>query len=974
MNRMDEKRKTKAILCPKCGQKVKLTSTDGVKCPHCYASISLKRKKTDAPAKSMALSESDISQVKSIWGSDVAVSYSPGMSMKVGNLANPSLNTLTLNSYIVLPKKENESKEGKQVDFRIDGLLGKGGMGKVYSAYQASLKRKVALKILKPELRDNEDMKAKFIAEALLTGELEHPGIIPIYEVARSQNDELFYTMKEVKGKPWKATIESTSLPDNLKIWLDVAEAMSFAHSKSILHRDLKPENIMVGSFGEVLVMDWGLAMNLDAKEQYGALAKGGTPAYMAPEMARGEIDKLDIRSDVYLMGAILYEIVTGVRPHSAPEILPCLCQAIKNEIQETSHQGELVDIAMKAMSTLPEDRYQTISEFITAIKGYQEHAESIYTCNLAEKDLKTARMSKKYDDFSKAVFGFKNSIEMWSDNKRAIKGLKLASFEYAEVALKGKDFELALNFLDSECPLHAELIDKVIKEKAESEQEEQKDKNLKKYLVSAAGIFLAFLTIMLLWVYNEKNNALEMANAAKEAEVKADELKKIAEEEKDKAQKALLTARQSDNTANKALLDLNTSKENIVVTKKTIMHLENENKSLKEQVDKLTKENVELKKPITNNNFVKDASKEEAINSTKNTISIPETSIINHNNKLQQNKAVADQPSQLQHLIDKVSKNEDDVKFQDVLINCIKTNTKDNLILDLEKLLKYYGIAVYKRTDSDSDNFIDVVNYYISHKYDAQYIKINDKNTAKEKIFNEISKSIDQGRIVLVKACSDTNVQIIYHLFPNNCFQYDWTLNKYSKHTRYDSMRNDDDDLSKSLKSYYFCNYANKFSLYIDLREYYKYSTDRKDYKEYFRVHFYETREDYNKSWSTILQSIVGDTKNNFDNLSEMNKFIEKYPVRKKDFVPFKFVPFKNLAVVGYNKSTKELCIRCSQTNPFNNMGDKILWKVKDFFIPYQQFWGMFPSVYLLLTGSEAQEDGLEFKDKNSISLENEK
>ena len=172
----------------------------------------------------------------------------------------------------------------RAADYEIVGRLGQGGMGVVLAARQASVNRSVALKKISPAHATDPESRLKFLTEAVVTGDLEHPNIVPIYDVGKDESGLLFYSMKHVKGTPWDQVITQRSITENLEILMKVADAVAFAHSRNVVHRDLKPENVMLGDYGEVLVMDWGLAIKLDSPAAKSA-GLGGTPAYMAPEM-----------------------------------------------------------------------------------------------------------------------------------------------------------------------------------------------------------------------------------------------------------------------------------------------------------------------------------------------------------------------------------------------------------------------------------------------------------------------------------------------------------------------------------------------------------------------------------------------------------------------------------------------------------------------------------------------------------------
>ena len=197
-------------------------------------------------------------------------------------------------------------------------------------------------------------------------------------------------------------------MEENLSILLKVCDAVGFAHKKGVVHRDLKPENVMLGEFGEVLVMDWGLALATDAFRCPDSITQsssmGGTPAYMSPEMATGPIEDINELSDVYLLGAILFEVLTGKPPHFGKDPMDCLYAAGANRIQPTTESGELIEIAMKAMATEPMDRFASVREFRDAILHYRSHAESIVLSDRAAAQLRSAQESGDYQEYASAV------------------------------------------------------------------------------------------------------------------------------------------------------------------------------------------------------------------------------------------------------------------------------------------------------------------------------------------------------------------------------------------------------------------------------------------------------------------------------------------------------------------------------------------------------------------------------------------
>ena len=220
--------------------------------------------------------------------------------------------------------------------YRILRELGRGGMATVYLAHDSELNREVAVKVL--DFPDSSaELAGRIMREAEIVARLEHPGIVPIHDVGSLPDDRVFYVMKYVRGERLDSFSRKT-LPERLRVFQRICEAVAFAHAEGVIHRDLKPENIMVGAFGEVLVMDWGLAKLLrdpkntneemitnenephirSLRKEMSSTDHGmvlGTPPYMAPEQTAGEVDKQNERTDVYSLGAILYFLLTEVPP-----------------------------------------------------------------------------------------------------------------------------------------------------------------------------------------------------------------------------------------------------------------------------------------------------------------------------------------------------------------------------------------------------------------------------------------------------------------------------------------------------------------------------------------------------------------------------------------------------------------------------------------------------------------------------------
>lgn len=395
-------------------------------------------------------------------------------------------------------------------EYELVRVLGEGGMGIVWDARQISVDRSVAVKMIKGPYARAPKQRKKFLAEAVVTGDLDHPNIVPVYDVGRDVHGSLFYAMKHVQGTPWEQVLKQTSLHENLGILLRVADAVAFAHSRGIIHRDLKPENVMLGEFGETLVMDWGLALPTEEyrKSNWLEFSKGmgGTPAYMAPEMARGPIDRITKASDVYLLGAILYEIVTGRPPHTGKTVKACLVAAMRNQVPESSQQGELLSVALRAMATDPADRYATVQDFQAAVRQYLSHAESLSLTVRAHVDLNSAAETDDYRDYARAVFAFEEAFDLWDGNKEAEAGITQAKLAYAGSAHRKGDYDLGLSLLDSSQPGQRGLHRQLTEAQQERQARQQRLRVAKRVMATMAGVMFLVVTVALLAVSKSRD------------------------------------------------------------------------------------------------------------------------------------------------------------------------------------------------------------------------------------------------------------------------------------------------------------------------------------------------------------------------------------------------------------------------------------------------------------------------------------
>lgn len=337
-------------------------------------------------------------------------------------------------------------------EYRLVGRLGSGGTGVVFQAHQRAIDREVAIKVLRQELAGNPQSRERFLSEARVIGGLDHPNVIALHEVCQDPALGLFYSMKRIDGTSWDQKIKEQSPEENIEILLRVADAIRYAHSRGLIHRDIKPENVMLGKFGEVLLADWGLAISYGAGDRPQDVnhAIGGTPAYMAPELAMGENDSISYQTDVYLLGAILFQILTGFPPHRGDSLLACIHAAAHNEIRTSDIEGELMDIAMKAMSTDPSDRHDSIDTMIAELNAQRKHNQSVRLMRRARKRTENATSENHYEDYRVADALLMESLEIWPENHRANEARILLHTKFAEAATEQGDLDLAISLYDA--------------------------------------------------------------------------------------------------------------------------------------------------------------------------------------------------------------------------------------------------------------------------------------------------------------------------------------------------------------------------------------------------------------------------------------------------------------------------------------------------------------------------------------------
>jgi eukaryotic-like serine/threonine-protein kinase len=335
-----------------------------------------------------------------------------------------------------------------QAELRIEQAVAKGGMGSIHLATQLPLARRVAVK--RP-LAGSARARAGLLTEALVTGALQHPNVVPVHRLVRDDEGEPLLMMRFIEGTRWSTGITALypeprtgrddPVDDQLRILLQVCNAVELAHAMHVLHLDLKPDNVMLGQFGEVYVLDWGLAVATDENAPTPLpLARdithvAGTPAYMAPEMAAADGELIGDHTDVYLLGAILHELITGAPPHLAKRTIDALASAFS--VRPTPFGDdvprELASLCQRALSFDPEDRFASVRAFRESVLAFLRHRSSRRTAQQAAR--RADRLEGMVHDedalaadhaelVAEARFGFQQALREHPDSEEARDGL----------------------------------------------------------------------------------------------------------------------------------------------------------------------------------------------------------------------------------------------------------------------------------------------------------------------------------------------------------------------------------------------------------------------------------------------------------------------------------------------------------------------------------------------------------------------
>ncbi len=417
-------------------------------------------------------------------------------------------------------------------DLELLDTLGEGGMGVVRRGVQRSLDREVAIKGLKPAHK-NAPSVAKLVREARATGALEHPNIVPVYEISKDADGTPLIVLKKIEGVAWSALMRDRAalrerfraddaLEWNLRVLVQVCNAVRFAHSRGVLHRDLKPDNVMIGAFGEVYVLDWGIAVALDERMAHQlplaseARELAGTPVYMAPEMLGGEVSRLSERTDVYLLGSIAYEIVAGRPPHVADTFADIVASVVESSPElPASAPAELARIIRRALHRDPGARFEHVEQLRLAIEGFLAHRSAARLVERAEERLASLiellerpgsrdDVDRIYRLYGECRFGLRHALEAWPENDSIPRSLELATTRMVELELARDDPQAARTLLRDLEVARPDLEARVAEAAAQKEHEMAELRGLREYLDPSGGRRmrgLAMAALGVMWV-----------------------------------------------------------------------------------------------------------------------------------------------------------------------------------------------------------------------------------------------------------------------------------------------------------------------------------------------------------------------------------------------------------------------------------------------------------------------------------------
>lgn len=457
----------------------------------------------------------------------------------VGSTILPTLAMATEQLELAQAQLEQAEPSDRDQVVVLRQTLGEGGMGVVRLGTQVSLGRDVAVKGIRPE-HAGPVPTTKLVQEAWVTGSLEHPNIVPIYDLSRDQDGLPMLVMRRIEGVPWSALIDDPEavrerfgaadpLDWNLRVLMQLASALHFAHGRGIVHLDLKPDNVMIGPLGEVYLVDWGLAMTLrdDPRLPSARANKAiiGTPAFVAPEMLTGDGELLSPQTDVYLLGSTLYALLAGRPPHrgeSLMAVLFCSLQGTPPPLPD-GVEAELEAVVRRAMAREPADRYASAEEFRLAVQDFLQHRGALAL--VARADDRRAELEALVERHavdgvvaaaSEARFGYQQALDTWPDSAAARAGLDRATGLYAIWSAKRGELAtaegLAEQLIEPSAAVEAALVQAIERQEEDARRlraleavgrdvDARTGQRTRSVLLGAVSVFAVFPAILSLFV-----------------------------------------------------------------------------------------------------------------------------------------------------------------------------------------------------------------------------------------------------------------------------------------------------------------------------------------------------------------------------------------------------------------------------------------------------------------------------------------
>ncbi len=466
-------------------------------------------------------------------------------------------------------KEWNRPHIGESGKFSLRRIVGKGGFGEVHEALQGSLNRIVAIKRLRRDVlarareggvRITGGLVQEFEREAIVSANLEHPNIMPVHELGTAEDGTPLIAMKFIRGNPWDKQIEEDFpllkvddfLAKHIPILVDVAQAVAFAHSRGVTHRDLKPSQVLVGSFGEVILTDWGLAVTHDPKRlnQFGqeipedliptldtTRHPAGTPAFMAPEQASLRPEGIGPCTDVYLLGGTLYFLLTGKPPHNSEDSAKAFMMAALGEVKPIETAAglrpwpeQLGVVAMEALEADIDKRTSSVELFISQLNDWLTGAsgkrESEKLCRDASSLLPD--LKDEYRDYAAVAIQLNRAAALWPDNPGLPRLRNHVHGRWADLARRSGDF--ALSRMQAEMVSDKERREELTNAVEASEKErKEKEHQRRKLAWAVRGLLAAILVFGGLFILRLQKQRAATAAAMKEATAARDETQDLA-------------------------------------------------------------------------------------------------------------------------------------------------------------------------------------------------------------------------------------------------------------------------------------------------------------------------------------------------------------------------------------------------------------------------------------------------------------